>query len=158
MADLKGKRICYPDRSSTTGFALPRAFLKREGFDPDKGFREVVFSGNHTSALRDLTDDKCDVAGTYSGALLGADEQGIPVSRLRVLAITGRTPHDTIVTGPKTARQDVASVKAALLSFDPQEDLGVTRVGEFERVTGFVEAPDRAYADLRAALGMSVPD
>ncbi|WP_390619647.1 hypothetical protein [Persicimonas caeni] len=46
---------------------MPRAYLKRQGHNPGEFIGEVVWSGNHLQALRDLVAQKCDAAATYSG-------------------------------------------------------------------------------------------
>ena len=55
--DLKGATICYSDLESTTGYLLPRAWIRRAGMDPDTDFQAHV-SGNHTSVLTDLLAGK----------------------------------------------------------------------------------------------------
>jgi phosphonate transport system substrate-binding protein len=53
LKDLKGKRVGFVNRSSTSGYLMPVAALKQEGIDPDRNFAEVVFGGTHaeTEAL-----------------------------------------------------------------------------------------------------------
>ncbi len=148
---LNGLTICYSDVSSSTGYILPRAWLRKQGFDPDKDLKGRV-SGNHFQALRDLSNGACDVAGTYSGAWIGADRAGISASRLRVLAITGRTPNDTVVTGAKTPQDLVDPVVSTLFALDPQRDLGIARIGQTERITGFTPPDLTAFEELEAAL------
>ena len=155
VVDLVQGTICYSDPSSTTGYMLPRSFLRRAGVDPDIGL-ETRFSGNHMQVLRDLDAGVCDVGATYDGAYVAADRAGVNVARLRILAITGRTPHDAVCAGPGVAPDLVEEMKNALLSFDPMMETGEERLGTVERVTGFVEAEDAAYDDLRQALATEI--
>src|SRR5688572_12063014 len=94
--DLRGQTVCMVDRDSTTGFLLPRIWMRNAGLDPDKDVR-TVFSGDHLAALRDLSSGRCDAAAVYSGAHISAPQQGIRVGGMRLLAVTGRVPQDVIV-------------------------------------------------------------
>jgi phosphate/phosphite/phosphonate ABC transporter binding protein len=156
-ADLKGRKLCYTDEASTSGNVMPRAHLRKVGLDPDVDV-EWHRSGNHLQLLRDLVANKCDAGGTYSGAYLRGDEKGVPVSQLRVVAITGRAPQDSLCSGSKASAADKQVVKAALLAFNPERDLGVDYVGTLERMSGFVEATDEAYATLRDAINSEAVD
>ncbi|MCU0550179.1 MAG: phosphate/phosphite/phosphonate ABC transporter substrate-binding protein [Leptolyngbya sp. Prado105] len=53
LADLKGKKVAFVNRSSTSGYLKPVAALKQLGIDPDRDFAEVIFGGTHekTEAL-----------------------------------------------------------------------------------------------------------
>lgn len=88
------------------------------------------------------------------GALTSADQAEIPIARTRILALTGRTPHDAICSGPKTETQDAERMREVLLKFDPMEHAGVQRLGTIERLTGFAEGSAADYAPLRQALKM----
>ncbi len=137
--DLVGQTICFTDVLSNTGYRLPRGFIEASGHDPDTDF-EATMSGNHEQVLRDLLDHKCDVAGTHSASYTTADQRGVPVSQLRILAITGRTPHDAIV-GRGDDPELEAGVAEALLALDPKADVGTDQIGAGERITGFSPAP-----------------
>jgi len=152
VADLRGKRFCFTDPESTSGYLLPRAALRRAGIDPEHDLGTVRFSGNHLQALRDLSAGLCDAIGTYSNAYLTAEQAGVPVSRLRVLAVTGRAPHEAFCAAPTTDPADRELVTRALLDFDPQRDLGVRWVGAVQRISGFVPGNDADYDALRHAL------
>lgn len=52
LEDLGGKEFAFTDRDSTTGYLLPVAMMKQRGIaDPDQYFSEVIYTGNHDSAL-----------------------------------------------------------------------------------------------------------
>ena len=75
-----------------------------------------------------------------------------------VLAITGSSPHDAMVAAADADPELVAAVKAALIDFDPQRDLGVDVVGEVEKISGFADGTDADYDELRRALAESQGD
>ncbi|MCP4500614.1 MAG: PhnD/SsuA/transferrin family substrate-binding protein [Deltaproteobacteria bacterium] len=138
--ELKGLTICYTDLDSTTGYALPRDYLRTHGIDPDTDLKSR-FTKNHSQTLRDLIEGKCDIGGTYSGAYLSAQSTGIRVSRLRQFGITGRVPQDTIVAAPGVDAKDVTLMADAFLEFDVQKELGRATVGSLERLSGY-QNPD----------------
>jgi len=153
VAALRGLRFCYTDPDSTSGYLLPRAALRRAGIDPDQDLAPAHFSGDHIQTLRDLVDGRCDAAGTFSNNYRSADKSGVPVARLRVLAITGRTPHESLCAGPHTPAADRRLVEEALLAFDPAQHVGAKWLGEVQRVTGFDRIDPGAFDALREALG-----
>jgi len=148
IADLKGETICYSDRLSNTGYKLPRKFITQAGLDPDKDFTGYT-SGDHQQVLRDLIAGICAVGGTYSGNYNTADQRDVPVAQLRILGMTGSTPHDAIVAGPTAQPEITDALQHALLNFDPKEEFGVDRIGESERITGFA-APTEDYRPKKA--------
>ncbi len=146
--ELKGKRICYTDALSTTGYMLPRAWLKQQGLHPEKDFSKVVMSGNHMHLIRDLSLGMCDVGGTFRDALDRARVAEVDVAALRVMAITGRTPHDAICAGPAAKPEEITRMREALLEFEPPP------VGplNLEQLTGFGQVDDATYDSLRKAI------
>ncbi len=154
LADLEGKKFCLTDQDSTTGNQLPRAYIRHQGFEPDKFIGSVHWSGEHLQVLRDLLAGKCDAGATYSGALLPADDLDIKVSMIRTLAITGNVPQDVFVAGPNVPEDARAEMRAALLAFDPEKHLPKSpkSLGETQRITGFVEAEDSQWDALRRAI------
>jgi eukaryotic-like serine/threonine-protein kinase len=142
VEDLRGATICYSDPLSFTGYELPRRYIRDMGMDPEAEFGQHL-SGNHEAVLRDLLAGKCAVGGTFSGNFGTADQRGIPTARLRVLALTGVSPHDAMTAGPAASEADSKALARALLEFRAQ-DLGLSHVGESERITAF-SAPDAAY-------------
>jgi phosphate/phosphite/phosphonate ABC transporter binding protein len=138
MRDLVGSTICYTDKLSSTGYKLPRAYLERQGLDPDADF-VTHFSGDHQQVLRDIIGGVCAVGGTYSGNFSTATQAGIPVARLRILVPrTGSTPHDGWIASRSADPTVKQALTDALVDFDPMRDLGRERLGEKKRITGYV--------------------
>jgi eukaryotic-like serine/threonine-protein kinase len=152
LADLEGKSFCFTDKNSTSGNYLPRAYIRRQGFEPAEFIGEVVWSGNHLQVKRDLIAGKCDAAATYSGSFLTAEHFGIPVGRIRQLAITGHIPQDAVVVAPGASRSIVDELQEALLDFEPELHVGAPKVGEILQITGFSAGSDDAFEDLRRVI------
>ncbi len=152
LSDLEGKRFCYIDEFSTSGYFLPRQYIRRAGYDPDTFFSEIIMSGDHFQALRDLTADKCDATATYSGAFLSGDEFGIRTGQIRQLAITGYIPQDVMVAGAEIEPVIRQKIQRAVLDFDPVKHLNIPRLGDNQRLTGFSPGDDSGFDVLRAAI------
>ncbi len=152
VSDLKGKVFCFTDKNSTTGYLLPRLYLRKKGFDPDTFIGSVHWSGDHLQVMRDLVDGKCSAAATYSGAFLSGSAVNVRTGQIRSLASTGTVPQDVIVAGPNVSAIDRERMKKALLDFDPQREFGVKLLGETQRIESFMEASDTDYATLREAM------
>lgn len=136
VADLRGRSICLVDRESTTGWLLPRIWMRRGGLDPDRDVRTIV-SGDHLAALRDLSNHRCEGAAVYSGAYLSAGAQGIRVGAMRVLGITGRVPQDVVAASPRVSEADRERLRQSFLAFEPNRDIDASRVGDVLGISGF---------------------
>jgi phosphonate transport system substrate-binding protein len=146
LVDLKGKRVCFSDPLSTTGYLLPRKAFRDAGLDPDKDIISHI-SGTHTQVLRDLVNDVCDAGATYSGGYLAADRAGIPVAQVRHFLFTGRTPQDAICGTSTLSASDRKKVQNALFAFDAKK--AGTMGGHVERITGFSRSTDHDYDSVR---------
>jgi len=153
LADMRGRRFCYTDPDSTSGYLLPRASVRGAGVDPDRDMKPPLFSGDHQQTLMDLLVAKCDVAGTFNSNVVAAGRAGVPVDRLRVLALTGRLPHEAFCAGPGTSAEERQLVEEALGNFDPQRHTRSQWLGKVQRISGFDRVGDSDYDALRAALG-----
>ncbi len=150
--EMKGTRICYPDPNSTTGYVLPRVYLRSQGLNPDDDFIQIEPLGNHLEVIKGIVEGRCDIGGVYRGALDEADDKGIPAARTRMLAMTGRTPHDAIAAGRKSTPEQRAKLLQALLAFDPMKEFGVEALGEMEKLSGWQRPDQKAYDRLTAAI------
>jgi phosphate/phosphite/phosphonate ABC transporter binding protein len=149
--ELQGKRFCYVDPESTSGYLLPRHFFIRTGVNPDRLFGSTRFSGNHVKVMRDVIAGRCDAGAVYSGALLSAHSLGVPSSRLRMLLITGQVPYDVICASPKLPAELRRRLRDALLQMDAQRHLGRKVVGPTFRIDGFVEPRLEEFREIEVA-------
>lgn len=70
IQQLKGKKIAFVDKNSTSGYLYPQVMLKKSGMDESK-FSEVLFSGNHAHSIELLEQKKVDAAAVFTD-----DEEG----------------------------------------------------------------------------------
>ena len=78
IADMKGRKVCFVDPGSTSGYLYPSAELLAEGIDPTKDV-EAVFAGGHdASAQKTAQGVECE-AGFAEDAVIEktGPEQGL---------------------------------------------------------------------------------
>jgi len=148
ISSLKGHRVCYVDRTSTSGYLMPRVMVRNAGFDPDAFFASEQFSGDHYRALSDLLAERCDVACVGSTSFNTAGRQGIPVRQLRILATSAPLPHGVYTASSRLSEETVEKLKDALLELDMRQEFGRQRLGENMQVTGFVPVDLQAFMEL----------
>ncbi|GAA2780404.1 phosphate/phosphite/phosphonate ABC transporter substrate-binding protein [Saccharopolyspora taberi] len=59
LADLRGKKVCFVDPTSTSGYLYPKAGLLRAGINPDTDI-QPVFAGGHDSSALAVAKGDCD--------------------------------------------------------------------------------------------------
>lgn len=150
-AELKGRRFCYVDHESTSGYLLPRLFLRRQGLDPDRLFQSVHFSGDHIAVMKEIVSGRCDAGAVYSGAMNVAYQHGVASSRLRLVTVTGQLPYDLICASPRLPASLVRALERALLELDPKRDLGRDVVGDTFRISGFTAPRVADFDGVREA-------
>jgi len=69
LADLKGKTFAFVDPSSTSGHLFPKAALVKAGFDPDRHFSRVIFSGGHDASALAVNNGKVEAAAVADALL-----------------------------------------------------------------------------------------
>lgn len=145
VLDLEGAVFSYIDRSSATGFILPNLLFEREGIEPLKFFHEVKFALNHTAALDDLLASRCDAAAVHDGAR--SSEGPIDPARIRVIAVTGKSPPDPILVSRDLPAERKKRLRELMIAMpaNPEgaETLEVLR--RCDGIVGFVEARESEY-------------
>ncbi|RYF36660.1 MAG: phosphate/phosphite/phosphonate ABC transporter substrate-binding protein, partial [Comamonadaceae bacterium] len=104
VADLKGKTFAFVDPSSTSGHLFPKAGLMKAGFNPDKDFGRVIFSGSHDSSAIAVQNRKVDAAAIADRILDAAVAKGL--ARREDLVEVWKS--DPIPESPTVWRKDLA--------------------------------------------------
>jgi phosphate/phosphite/phosphonate ABC transporter binding protein len=149
LEGLRGKRFGFVDRDSASGYLYPYAFLLDHGVDPQKYFREIVWTQRHDLALANLAEGKIDATATFSGALDNAEAHGIDVEKLMIIAKTGRIPYDAWCVRADLAGPIKDHIKVALLSLSMRTVEGRRILGPLRSINGFAPGDDTIYDPLR---------
>jgi phosphonate transport system substrate-binding protein len=59
LRDFRGKKVCFVDPNSTSGYLYPKAGLSTAGVDSDKGIEPVMTGGQDASAIA-VASGQCD--------------------------------------------------------------------------------------------------
>lgn len=154
VAQLHGARAGWVERTSASGYVLPRVGLLAQGIDPARTFATETFHGSHRSLMQALRAGHCDVAGTYAradgtGRLTAGAWSELSDVRVRILASFGEVPPDVIAMRSVLAESASHGVFAAL------RDIGRLEPGLVEGIFGGEEIKEGlapGYADLRDAV------
>jgi len=144
VSDLKGKTFAFVDPRSTSGHLFPKAGLMKLGFDSDKDFGLVLFSGSHDSNAIAVQNRKIDAAAIADRILDAAISKGLAKRE----DITVVWESDPIPESPTVWRKDLPAdlkkrLQAAFLEVKdiPWSDQGM--------LNGFKPTNDAAYDVIR---------
>jgi len=149
LADLKGKRFAFVDPKSASGYVYPRAMLIEKGFDPDKFFKETVFSGGHDKVILAVLEGKVEAGAIYDGALAIAKGKGLKTEDLTTITSTDPIPHDAIVV--RSQIDDVTSekIQKALIDLEKTEEGKKVIAKSKKKLTGHILADDKTFDVVR---------
>lgn len=153
VEDLKGRRFAYTTTGSASGYLFPRAYLLERGVDPESFFGHTVMAGDHMTALKLLLDGQVDSAATFSSFMRPARARKLDVGNLRVLAVTGRIPHDAVVARPGLSPAVAGAVRDALADLNTSSEEGRKILGGAVEINGWVSTRDSFYDPVRQRLG-----
>lgn len=144
VADLKGKTFAFVDPTSTSGHLFPKAGLMKAGFNPDKDFGRVIFSGSHDSNAVAVQNKKIEAVAIADRILDAAIGKGL--AKREDLVVVWKS--DPIPESPTVWRRDLdpelkKRVQAAFLDVKdiPWSDQGM--------LNGFHPTNDKAYDIIR---------
>ena len=139
LADLRGKKVAFVDRYSSTGYVLPSKLLLDRGVNV-----EPVFTGSHEAALAELRAGHAAAAATYAGAGAGSGD-------LRALASTPEVPNEPVFFRSRLAPDKRRQMVDALARIARSDD-GKRLLAGMADVEGFVPTTDDDYAAARALI------
>lgn len=144
ISDLKGKKIAYPDPSALAATMQVRAYLKRNGIDPERDTKES-YAASQDSVIFSVHQRLFDAAGTWPETL-----DRIPDDirkELKVLAETETLPHRPIAVRGDISQETARKVKNSLLVMadDPEGQKILASMG----YKGFDDTSDREYDKVR---------
>lgn len=64
LEDIRGKRVCFVDPSSTSGYLFPIAALLDKGIDPEKDITPI-FAGGHDASVISVVNGDCDAGFAF---------------------------------------------------------------------------------------------
>ncbi|MBD2680416.1 MULTISPECIES: phosphate/phosphite/phosphonate ABC transporter substrate-binding protein [Nostoc] len=117
LKDLKGKRIAFVDKLSTSGYLMPLATFKKLGINYKRDFAQVIYTGSHSKSLTALEDGIVDAAATNISSYFKQQKTGkITPENSRVLWQSAPILNFPIVVSKKLPPELIQRLKEALIS------------------------------------------
>lgn len=154
LADLRGKRVVFVNRSSTSGYLMPLAALKQLGIDPERDFAEVIFGGTHDQTKELLLRDGVDAVATNLASYNRWKKLGkLTSENSRVLWESTPVPHAPVLVSQNMPPELIEKLKEAFLTTPPgiQDLMGAETAGYT-----LVESEDyESFEQLRNQLNLA---
>lgn len=103
VADLKGKKVCFVDPASTSGYLFPTSALLQAGLDPQKDITPVM-AGGHDASVLGVASGQCDAA--FSTKKM-ATQQLIKTGQIKQGELSQIWESETIPPSPVTVSSDL---------------------------------------------------
>jgi phosphonate transport system substrate-binding protein len=152
IADLKGKRVAFPEQTSASGYYYPSALFKDAGLDVETDI-EPSFTGGHETALLALLNGAADAACSYEDARDKVVDKGFKdvLQTTRILAYTPEIPADNVTVAKSLDPALRTKLSAGLLEL-ADDPAGKAALKELYDIDGLVAATDGDYAPVRAMM------
>jgi phosphonate transport system substrate-binding protein len=105
LAGFRGKKVCFVDPNSTSGYLYPHAGLIQAGVNPDTDITSVMAGGHDASALA-VASGQCDAGFAYDTMV---DKQLIDKGQLKPGELTTVWKSDEIPGSPVAVSDDLAT-------------------------------------------------
>jgi phosphonate transport system substrate-binding protein len=157
MDDVKAKAgsltLAWADPASASGHLVPRAYLESLGLNPERDFKQTMFSMSHTSSIMTAKAGKVDLAAITTTSLHNMIEKGrIAEGDVRVL-----WESEPIMASIIAVRRDLpadfkSELLAAYLAFPSADPAAWALIEPLYLSPGirWVAASDRDFDSLRA--------
>ena len=143
-ADLKGRSFAFVDPTSASGHLFPKAGLLQAGYDPERTFGRVIFSGSHDASILAVVHKKVDAAAVADRILASAIAKGtVKPEELQIVWSSSPIPESPMVWRKDLdpAMKDKVAKALANVKDLPWGDQGV--------LNGFQPTNDAAYHVVR---------
>lgn len=145
LKQLKGKRVAFVNKSSTSGYLMPFSALNELGINPKREFKQVIYPGTHAKTLEALKNGDIDAAATNIPYYLKQQKIGkLKPEEFRVIWKSAPIPPSLIVVSKKLSADSIKKLKTSFLkSPEGIEDI-------FGRQSaGYTSVEDADYTPIR---------
>ena len=144
VAKLQRRTFAFVDPTSASGHLFPKAGLLADGFDPEKHFSRVIFSGSHDANIMAVANGKVDGAAVADRIFESAVAKGlVKADDFQIIWRSQPIPESPMVWRKSLDAATQQKVAAALADIKglPWGDQGV--------LNGFAPTSDKAYDVVR---------
>lgn len=132
LEDLKGKRVAFVSKSSTSGYLMPLAALKQQKIELERDFAQVVFGGTHAKTEAMLEDGVVDAIATNIPSYTKRQKIGkLTPQNSRVLWESAPVPHSPFLISTDLSPEIIEKLKEAFLTvpLGLQDIVGTAAIG-----------------------------
>ncbi|WP_394242147.1 phosphate/phosphite/phosphonate ABC transporter substrate-binding protein [Halopseudomonas laoshanensis] len=141
--DLKGRKMAYGDRASTSSHLIPKTVLVEAGLSADEDY-EQHFVGTHDAVAVNVANGNADAGGLSEVIFNHVSESGlIDPSKVRVLGYSGEFPQYPWAMRSNLDADLKERIADAFISLDDKEVLGNFKA------EGFAPIEDADYDVIR---------
>jgi phosphonate transport system substrate-binding protein len=156
LAQFKGKRPCFADPQSTSGYVIPLIFLKKAGL-ADADIKTPVFTQGHTQTVRAVyAGGICDYGATFVDARTSVTKD-LPDVMDKVVVVfqtAALIPNDNMSYAPDMPQDLRTKITAAMMTIAGTE-AGKKALNDLYQIGGLVQTDDTAYDQFRSYLQAS---
>ncbi|MGA2111220.1 MAG: phosphate/phosphite/phosphonate ABC transporter substrate-binding protein [Anaerolineales bacterium] len=157
LLQFKGKRPCFVDPQSASGYVLPLIFLKSAGLNPDTDLKAPLYLEGHDQVARAVyVGGICDFGTTYVDARadVTTDLPDIMTKVEVVFETPPIIPNDNMSYAPDMPQDMQAKITAAMLQI-AGTDAGKKALNDLYQIGGLTQGQDTFYDQFRSYLQSS---
>ena len=154
LADLRGRSLAWADSNSTSGFAFPSYYLRKEGIEIERFFSRTGFAGNDETAVLAVLNGSYDAAATHwtnerRGNVPRMVEKGmIPEGSMRMIWRTALIPNSPFVTRTDLPAALQEAFREAMLTMHERDPAALAALSS--TTSRFAPARHEDYVDVIA--------
>jgi len=156
LQQFKGKKACFADPQSTSGYVVPLIFLKKAGLT-DADMPNPVFAGGHTQVVQALYDGGiCDYGTAFVDARsnIAKDHPDVNDKVVVIYQTEAIIPNDNMSYAPDMPQDLRDKVTAAMMKIADTE-AGKKALNDLYQIGGLTKADDTVYDQFRSYLQAS---
>lgn len=159
LLQFKGKKACFADPQSTSGYVIPIIFLKKAGLT-DADIPDPVFTGGHTQTVTAIYDGGiCDYGATFIDARtsIATDHPDVNDKVVVIFQTAAIIPNDNMSYAPDMPQNLRDQITSAMLKIAGTE-AGKKALNDLYEIEGLQAANDTVYDQFRSYLQASGVD
>ncbi len=156
LLQFKGKKACFADPQSTSGYVIPLIFLKKAGLT-DADIPNPVFAGGHTQVVQALYDGGiCDYGASFVDARsnIAKDHPDVNDKVVVIYQTAAIIPNDNMSYAPDMPQDLRDKITAAMMTI-AGTDAGKKALNDLYQIGGLTKADDTVYDQFRSYLQAS---
>lgn len=148
LKDLKGKKVAFVSKNSTSGYLFPKLLLYQNGLVYNKDYQAKIFR-RHDDVARAVIDGKFDAGACFEDCRYFAYKgKEARIDDTHIVANTERIPADPILVRKSLDEKIKKALQEAILKVNQNEEVMTNLSQMDEWLTGFAKADASDYEKL----------